>query len=158
MYDDTTYNPQTHVLEFADVGLMSMYIADCDALAKMADVLGKAGDARELRERSAKYRDKLATLWSAGQGDLSQQGSAYRAVQHAAFADEFLSAAGECRYAGTGEGDGGEASDESDKEFWGEWVIPAIARDDHGFQGSELLARADLGSDELPGLSWAEQL
>ena len=48
MYDDTTYNSQAHVLEFADVGLMSMYLADCDALGKMADVLGKADDAREL--------------------------------------------------------------------------------------------------------------
>jgi putative isomerase len=27
MYDDTTYNPQSHLLDFADVGLMSMYIA-----------------------------------------------------------------------------------------------------------------------------------
>ena len=53
MYDGTTYNPKTHLLEFADVGLMSMYIADCDALAEIADALGKAAEAKELRERSA---------------------------------------------------------------------------------------------------------
>ena len=53
MYDGTTYNPQTHLLEFADVGLMSMYIADCDALAKIADALGKTGEAEGIaRARS----------------------------------------------------------------------------------------------------------
>ena len=28
IYDDAVFNPQTHLLEFADVGLMSIYIAD----------------------------------------------------------------------------------------------------------------------------------
>ena len=64
MYDDTTYNPQTHLLEFADVGLMSMYIADCDALATIADVLHRTGDATLLRDRSTRYGRKLQTLWN----------------------------------------------------------------------------------------------
>ena len=38
MYDSVTYNHQTHQLEFADVGLMGMYVADCDALAKIAEI------------------------------------------------------------------------------------------------------------------------
>jgi putative isomerase len=38
MYDDSVYDPTTHQLEFADVGLMSMYIADCDALAQIAGI------------------------------------------------------------------------------------------------------------------------
>ena len=46
---------------------MGMYIADCDALAKIADTLGKAAEAKELNDRAAKYRTSLATLWeSAG--------------------------------------------------------------------------------------------
>ena len=44
------------------------------------------------------------------------------------------------------------------KEFWGEWIIPSIARDDPAFQGSGLLARANLGAYELPGVPWAAQL
>lgn len=64
MYDDTTYDAQKHVLEFADVGLMSMYIADCDALAEIADAIGKKDESKELQERAAKYRAKLATLWN----------------------------------------------------------------------------------------------
>jgi putative isomerase len=63
MYDDATYDPQTHLLEVADVGLMGMYIADCDALAEIADTVDKTTEAKELRDRAARYRAKLATLW-----------------------------------------------------------------------------------------------
>jgi neutral trehalase len=68
MYDDAVYNVATHKLEFADVGLMSMYIADCDALATIADNLGEAAAAHEIRERAAHYRAKLATLWNSDAG------------------------------------------------------------------------------------------
>ncbi len=51
MYDGAFYNSQSHLLEVADVGLMSMYVADCDALAEIADTLGKAEEAKELRDR-----------------------------------------------------------------------------------------------------------
>jgi hypothetical protein len=62
MYDDVAYNSQSHLLDFADVGLMSMHIADCDALATIADTLNKQAEARALRERSSRYRDKLQSL------------------------------------------------------------------------------------------------
>ena len=53
MYDGTFYNKQTHLLEYADVGMTSLYIADCDALAEIADVLGKTAEAKELKDRAA---------------------------------------------------------------------------------------------------------
>ena len=34
-------------------GMTSLYIADCDALAEMADALGKTAEAKELRDRAA---------------------------------------------------------------------------------------------------------
>ncbi len=133
MYDDTTYNSQAHVLEFADVGLMSMYIADCDALAKMADVLGKADDARELRGRSEKYRAKLATLWSAEKGIFLNKDlhtgqfnmrlsptNFYPLLAHAATSEQAREMV--------------EKHLMNPQEFWGEWVIPAIARDDPAFK------------------------
>ena len=52
MYDGTFYNSQTHVVELADVGLMSMYVADCDALAKIAEALGKSAEAKAGLRRS----------------------------------------------------------------------------------------------------------
>src|ERR1700722_140068 len=63
MYDKVTYDPKTHLLEMGDVGLMSMYVADCDALAKIAEILDKKEETKELQDRSARYRAKLQTMW-----------------------------------------------------------------------------------------------
>ncbi|MGD0630339.1 MAG: trehalase family glycosidase [Terracidiphilus sp.] len=136
MYDTTTYNPQSHLLEFADVGLMSMYIADCDALAKIADALGKTVDAKELRDRSARYRAKLATLWDEHSGiflnkDLHTGQSSmrlsptnfYPMLAHAATPEQAKTMV--------------EKHLLNTKEFWGEWVIPAIERDDPAFHDQE---------------------
>jgi neutral trehalase len=43
--------------------MTSLYIADCDALAEIADTLGKVTEAKELGDRAERYRAKLATLW-----------------------------------------------------------------------------------------------
>ena len=55
MYDSVPFNPQTNTMELADVGLMSIYIADCNSLADIADILGKSGDAAELRKNLIVY-------------------------------------------------------------------------------------------------------
>ena len=68
MYDGTFYNPQTHLLEYADVGMTSLYIADCNALAEIADALGRSAEAKELRDRAERYRAKLQTLWDEKSG------------------------------------------------------------------------------------------
>lgn len=64
MYDKVPFNKQTGLLELADVGLMSFYVMDCDALADIATILGKTKDAKELSGRSKTYRSQLATLWN----------------------------------------------------------------------------------------------
>jgi len=61
MYDDVGFDGR--LMQLADVGLMSLYIADCDALADIAAILGKEDDAREFRGRSARFRRSLAGLW-----------------------------------------------------------------------------------------------
>lgn len=61
MYDDVGFDGR--LMQLADVGLMSLYIADCDALAEIADILGKGGDAKQLRQRGRRFRSSLAGLW-----------------------------------------------------------------------------------------------
>jgi len=61
MYDDVGFDGR--LMQLADVGLMSLYVADCAALADIADLLAKPEDARELRGRAGRYRRSLATLW-----------------------------------------------------------------------------------------------
>jgi putative isomerase len=133
MYDTTTYDPKRHVLEFADVGLMSMYIADCDALATIADTLQRPEEARELRARSKQYAAKLETLWSPSQGIFLNKDlhtgkfstrlsptnfypmlsrTATAAQAHTMIQQHLLNL----------------------REFWGEWILPSIARDDPAFR------------------------
>lgn len=132
VYESAVYNLQTHLLEFADVGLMSLYIADCDALATIADNLDKPEDAKELHARAARYRVKLAGLWSdkaaifldkdLHTGQFSHRLSPtllYPMLAHAATPQQAKRMVEEHLL--------------NPNEFWGQWVIPSIARNDPAF-------------------------
>jgi neutral trehalase len=132
MYDHATYNPQTHMLEYADVGLMSMYIADCDALAQIAEILNKPDMARELKDRAVRYRTKLQTLWDPKAGIFLNKDlhtgqfnirlsptNFYPMMAHAATPEQAHTMI--------------EKHLLNPKEFWGQWVIPSIERDDPAF-------------------------
>jgi putative isomerase len=133
MYDDSTYYAQSHVLEYGDVGLMSLYIADCDALARIADALGKPAESKELQDRAARYRAKLATMWDEQAGiflnlDL-HTGRKNTRLSPTNFYPLLAKAATP-----------GQANTMIQRhllnkdEFWGEWVIPSIARNDPAFK------------------------
>ena len=133
MYDRTFYNSQTHLLEYADVGMTSLYIADCDALAEIADALGKTAEAQELRDRAAKYRARLATLWDEKAGIFLNKdlhtGKMNTRLSPTNFYPMLAKAA-------TPE----QAKTMIEKhlmnpdEFWGEYVIPSIERSDPAFR------------------------
>jgi hypothetical protein len=136
MYDDATYNSQTHQLEWADVGLMSMYIADCDALATIADLLGKSAEGKELQERSSRYRAKLATLWDASSGIFLNKD-----LHTGQFSSRLSPTNFYPLLAKAATPEQAEIMIKkhllNPQEFWGEWVIPAIARNDPAFQDQE---------------------
>jgi hypothetical protein len=136
MYDTATYDAQKHVLEYADVGLMSLYIADCEALAEMAQVLSKPEIERELKDRAARYRVKLSTLWSDREGiflnkDLHTGQSSlrlsptnfYPMLAHAATPEQAHIMI--------------EKHLLNPDQFWGQWVIPSIERDDPAFHDQD---------------------
>jgi putative isomerase len=133
MYDDATYNATTHTLEFADVGLMSMYIADCDALATIADELGEIAAASEIRQRATRYRARLATLWDNDAGIFLNKdlhtGQFSSRLSPTNFYPLLAKAATPQQ---------AEVMIKThllnSKEFWGEWIIPSIARDDPAFK------------------------
>jgi hypothetical protein len=136
MYDTATYDDKAHQLEFADVGLMSLYIADCDALAEMAATLGKTAEAGELSERSKRYRAKLATLWDEKAGiflnkDLHTGESSlrlsptnfYPLLAKAATPEQARRMIREHLL--------------NPAEFWGDWILPSIARNDPAFRDQQ---------------------
>jgi len=132
MYDSAAYDEKRHVLEYADVGLMSLYIADCDALAQIAHELKKEDEEKELRERAARYRAALATLWDPRAGIFFNKdlhtGQFNTRLSPTNFYPMLANAA-------TPE----QAQTMIEKhllnpnEFWGQWVIPSIERDDPAF-------------------------
>lgn len=136
MYDGAVYNPQSHLMEYADVGLMGMYVADCDALAEIADAVGKTEEAKELRSRSARYRAKLETMWNEEAGIFLNKDlrtgewnhrlsptNFYPMLAHAATAEQAHTMV--------------EKHLLNPKEFDGEWVIPSIAKDDAAFKDQD---------------------
>lgn len=62
-YDDAAYDPATHTLALADVGLTSLYVADCLALADLSRAIGRDAEAAELSARAAEFTGGLASLW-----------------------------------------------------------------------------------------------
>ena len=132
MFDDATHNSDTHRLMQADVGLMSLYILDCKSLSDLAGVLGKHDIRAELQQRARVYSQKLASLWDDEFGlylnkDLVTGDFSYRLSptlfypllakvpnQHQAermIAEHF----------------------NNPDEFYGEYMIPSIARNDAAF-------------------------
>lgn len=65
MYDDVKMVSigNDSLFSIADVGLNSMYVADCQYLAKMAKLLGKVADEKELLDRAKVYTSLTQKLW-----------------------------------------------------------------------------------------------
>lgn len=135
-FDGAFYDSVTHKMEFADVGLMSLYIADANALAEIADVLGRSKDARQLRESSLKYKTTLGELWDPATGiflnkDLHTGKFNYR-LSPTNFYPLLAKVA---------------SPDQVDEmvrkhllnpdEFWGDRVMPAVARSDPAFKDQD---------------------
>ena len=134
MYDAGVFDEKTHRLEIADVGLMSLYVADCEALAEIAAVLSKPLEEKELRERAEHYRASLVSLWDEKTGmflnkdlhtgQLSPRTSPtnfYPLLARAATPQQARRMIQEHLL--------------NPQEFWGEWVIPSTPRNDPAFKG-----------------------
>jgi glycogen debranching enzyme len=68
MYDSVPFDSVRHMMPLADVGLMSLYVADCNALSEIASILGKHEEEKELTARSEKYAASLKSLWDEKEG------------------------------------------------------------------------------------------
>ena len=134
MYDDVPFDSETHLLQMWDVGLNGLYVADCEALADIAGELGRPDEASELRGRAATVRAAIsAELWDEQAGLFLNKRSDtgepsprisptnfYALLARAATPDQAGRMMREHFY--------------NPEEFWGEWVLPSIARNDPAYQ------------------------
>ena len=133
MYDSVPFNPDKNMLELADVGLMSMYIWDCNALAEIAAILDKKAESDELNKRAAFYTKQLGTLWDDKTGiflnkRLDTDEKSYRLSPTNFY--PMLAKACTQKQAERMVKDHYYNS----SEFYGEYILPSIARNDPGFK------------------------
>jgi putative isomerase len=136
MYDSIPFDPATNTMELADVGLMSFYIADCNALADIAEILGKADDVAELRKRGSTYTKTLGGMWDEKTGiflnlRLDTHQKSYR-LSPTNFYPMLAKACSQAQAERM-------IKDHyyNPTEFYGEYVLPSIARNDPAFKDND---------------------
>ncbi len=136
LYDDIPFNPETHLLELADAGLMGLYVMDCDALADIAVILGKQPEAAELSKRSAEYKGKLASLWQEKVGMFLNRRTDIGVFSPKLAPTNFYPMLGKVPTQRQAERMVREHL-LNPAEFFGEWMIPSIARSDKAFNDQD---------------------
>jgi putative isomerase len=136
MYDDVPFNPETHLMELADVGLNGMYVMDCEALADIADALGKAAEAAELRVRAATFRAALSTLWDEAAGIFLNRRTDTGESSPRLSPTHFYALLGKAATQAQAERMIAEHF-YNPAEFWGEWILPSVTRNDPAYPDQE---------------------
>ncbi len=136
MYDSVPFNETTHTMELADVGLMSLYVADCHALEEMAQVLGRKTDVKELRERAGKYGKSLAGLWDGEKGIFLNRRTDTDQKSYRLSPTLFYPLLAKVATQAQAERMMKEHYFNSN-EFYGDYVMPSIARNDPAFHDND---------------------
>jgi neutral trehalase len=133
MYDDAQYDTTLNLLLLADVGLMSMYVWDCNNIIKIAKEIGRTEVVEELEMRAEKYGKKLQTMYDESVGIYLNKDLMTSEFSHRLSPTNFYPL-----LAGVPTQEQAERMMEdhfyNPEEFWGEWMIPSIARNDEAFQ------------------------
>lgn len=136
MYDDIPFDTTTHLLQLQDVGLSSLYIADCDALAQIATVLGRTPEAAELSARADQFRTAMQRLWDEKTGLFLNRRTDTGCFEHRLSPTHFYPLLAGIPTPEQARRMIAEHFFNPD-EFWGEWILPACARNDPAYPEQE---------------------
>ena len=135
MYDDVPFNKAANRLELEDVGLTGLYILDCRSLMELARLIGREADLPTLQQRMDAARAGLEGLWDEDFGFYCNRrtdtGEFSRRISPTNFYALFspdVSLQRQQRIA---------AHYFNPEEFYGEWMLPAIARNDPAYPEQE---------------------
>ena len=136
MYDDVPFNHQANTLELADVALNSYYAMDCEGLAWIAEWLGKPEDAARFRREHAEMKERInAQLWDDANGIYANRHWDGR------FSSRWSPTSFFPLIAGIAPPERAERMVRehllNEREFWGRYVIPAIARTDPAYPDND---------------------
>lgn len=132
MYTGVPFNPAKNTLELQDVGLNSLYVADCKALEEVAQIIGRDADIPGIEQRRKAIADGMRALWSAKTGlylnRRTDTGELSEVISPTAFYPMI---------AGLVDGVQAQAMVQqyldNDGEFGGTYVIPSISRSNPAF-------------------------
>jgi putative isomerase len=136
MYDSIPFNTVTHTMELADVGLMSLYVKDCNSLYEIATALGKNEDAAELKKRSFFYTQQLGTLWDEKTGTFLNKRLDINTYSYRLSPTNFYPLLAEACTQQQAERMIKEHY-YNPNEFYGDYVLPSIARNDSAFKDND---------------------
>jgi putative isomerase len=136
LYDEVAFDQENHWMKLHDVGLNSLYIADCNALAEIADVLGKQEDALRLRECADGLSESMQALWDEDTGLFlnrhTDTGILSKRLAPTLFYPLLAKIATQAQ--------ADRMINEhffNPEEFWSDWVLPSIARNDPAYSDQE---------------------
>ena len=131
MYDEVPFNRAANRLELEDVGLTGLYILDCRSLMELAGVIGRSEDIEELQQRMNAARAGLEGLWDEEFGFYCNRRTDTGEFSHRISPTNFyalfspdVSSERQRRIA---------AHYFNPEEFYGEWMLPSIARNDPAY-------------------------
>ena len=129
MYDDVPFNRETNRLELEDVGLTGLYILDCRSLIELAKIIGKNADIPGLLKRMEKACRGLENLWDEENGfyynrrtDTKKFSRRISPTNFYALFSPYVSSERQRRMA--------DEHYYNPDDFYGEWMMPSIARTD----------------------------
>ena len=131
MYDDMPFDEEKHIMLLADVGLTGLYIMDCEALAELAEAVGRP-ESVELRERAELSKNGLENLWDEEFGmylnKRTDTGEFSKRISptnfYALFSDKVSKDKAERIV---------KEHFFNENEFYGEFMMPSIARNDPAY-------------------------
>ena len=133
MYDNAVFDTTRHKLMLADVGLISMYIWDCQYLSKIAHVLGKLNIEAELKNRAEKYSKRLESLYNEKTGLYLNKNLITGKFSSKLSPTLFYPLLTGVPTKGIAERMIKEHF-YNPHEFWGKWIMPSISRNDSAFK------------------------
>jgi neutral trehalase len=132
MYVGVDFDTLHNVLLMHDVGLNSLYIADCKALSEIATLLGKKQEALLLSKRANALSKKMETLWNEKTGMYHN-----RNLTTNTLSDVFTPTLFYPLIAGVPSQSRAERMINGTMMdttlFWGDWVLPSVSKNDTNF-------------------------
>ena len=129
IYDDIAFDKEKGLLLLADVGQTGLYIKDCRTLMEFAEILGRTEDIAVLQTRLSRAENALLTLWNEEAGIYENRDLASGELSSRHAPTNFY-----CLFSQKVTAEQKRLMMEkhlfNPDEFWGDYVLPAIARSD----------------------------